>query len=133
MWPLYREYLQLCLSSVTIQFSLSPGDVYSPNSTGSTLRVFSTTCPKEEPSITQVTSTASTVVTSMVLPASKASTAAFLVQKSHEAAMAELKENIATSGASALLPPGEGEGPGEGVRDNESLSSLPLSVPEGSR
>lgn len=54
--------------------------------------------------------------------------ASSLAQKSHKAAMAELKQNIATSGASALgLAPSAGKG-----EETESVSSLPLSVPEGS-
>ena len=130
--------------------------MFGTNSTGSTLRVPSFHPPIFSTSAATVTTSSTGPVPSFTansIPSAsgaaacagsssnqlsnRAVTATSLAQKSKDAALAELKVNIATSGASALLK-SSAISPAESTKaqepaDTESLSSLPLSLPEDAR
>ncbi len=116
--------------SVPSENNLNGAQVSSPPSNGSTL------CGPRAPPPLQGEVPTPTNTAPPTQPARTTTASTSLAQRSHEAAVAELKQSIATSGASALLAvsgldPSAREGRGEGV-GTESVSSLPLSVPEGS-
>ena len=66
-------------------------------------------------------------------PTIQAIATANLAQKGREAAIAELKNSIAEKGSTALLVNSPSKSENLQLDDAESISSLPLSVPEEPR